>query len=228
MNLWARNDSQASEALKIVVAMRLDYVREIFSELGITGDELEMRTKLFVCYELLARGATFITLIHPSAIIGRDNKIGQGCVFCPRTTITTNVTLGDFVTLNASSGIGHDALIGNGVTLSAYCDVTGNTVLGEGVFRDAHSIEVDGKVLRFKKAAIATGARAVALPIEGLADAGFLTNENVSSIENQTQIGGVEYTKEEIEDLVDVINSGPLPALLELQSKTQHSLQADH
>jgi len=51
LNLWARNDPQASEALKIVVAMRLDYLREIFRELGISGDELEMRTKLFVCYQ---------------------------------------------------------------------------------------------------------------------------------------------------------------------------------
>ena len=98
------------------------------------------RTKLRVCAELLARGARFITLIHPSAIIGRNNKIGQGCVFCPGSLITTNVTLGDFVTLNASSSIGHDAVIGEGCTLSGHVDVTGFCSLGEGVFLGSHAV----------------------------------------------------------------------------------------
>lgn len=54
---------------------------------------------------------------------------------------------------------------------------------GEGRFVGADAVEVtapDGaRTLRFKKAVIATGARAVQPPIEGLADAGFLTNETV-------------------------------------------------
>ena len=54
--------------------------------------------------------------------------------------------------------------------------------LGEGAFKDAHSVEVGGAVLRFKRAVIATGARATSIPIEGLEDAGFLTNESVFSL----------------------------------------------
>lgn len=98
------------------------------------------KIKLSVCKKLRKRGAKFINLIHPSAIIGLDNRFGIGCVFSPKATITTNVTLGDFVTLNANSGIGHDAIIGDGVTLSAYCDITGNTYLGEGVFVGSHAV----------------------------------------------------------------------------------------
>jgi pyruvate/2-oxoglutarate dehydrogenase complex dihydrolipoamide dehydrogenase (E3) component len=51
--------------------------------------------------------------------------------------------------------------------------------LGEGRFVARDTIEVAGAKLRFKKAVIATGARAVEPAIEGLAEAGFLTNENV-------------------------------------------------
>jgi pyruvate/2-oxoglutarate dehydrogenase complex dihydrolipoamide dehydrogenase (E3) component len=54
--------------------------------------------------------------------------------------------------------------------------------LGEGRFVDSESIAVEDKRLRFKRAVIATGARAVALPIPGLAEAGFLTNETVFSL----------------------------------------------
>jgi pyruvate/2-oxoglutarate dehydrogenase complex dihydrolipoamide dehydrogenase (E3) component len=51
--------------------------------------------------------------------------------------------------------------------------------LGEGRFSGPETVEVAGKTLRFKRAVIATGARAAAPPIPGLADAGYLTNETV-------------------------------------------------
>lgn len=57
--------------------------------------------------------------------------------------------------------------------------------LGDGHFKDFRSIEVDGKLLRFKKAVIATGARAATPPIPGLAETGFLTNETVFSLTEQ-------------------------------------------
>ncbi len=59
--------------------------------------------------------------------------------------------------------------------------------LGEGRFISRSAIEVDGNVLNFKKAAIATGARAAHPKIKGLADAGFLTNETVFSLTERPQ-----------------------------------------
>jgi pyruvate/2-oxoglutarate dehydrogenase complex dihydrolipoamide dehydrogenase (E3) component len=50
---------------------------------------------------------------------------------------------------------------------------------GEARFAGPRTVAVDGKTLRFKKALIATGARPLTLPIPGLAEAGYLTNENV-------------------------------------------------
>ena len=43
-------------------------------------------------------------------------------------------------------------------------------------------MEVEGRTLRFRKAVIATGARAVHPPVPGLVEAGFLTNETVFSL----------------------------------------------
>jgi pyruvate/2-oxoglutarate dehydrogenase complex dihydrolipoamide dehydrogenase (E3) component len=54
--------------------------------------------------------------------------------------------------------------------------------LGEGRFIDRHSLDVDGIILRFRKAVIATGARPAHPEIEGLSDAGYLTNETVFSL----------------------------------------------
>ncbi|GAC1468983.1 MAG: mercuric reductase [Isosphaeraceae bacterium] len=61
-------------------------------------------------------------------------------------------------------------------------DLGVDVYFGAGRFPGADAIEVDGRTLRFKKAVIATGARASAPPIPGLAEAGFLTNETVFEI----------------------------------------------
>ena len=56
--------------------------------------------------------------------------------------------------------------------------------LGQGIFTARDAVTVDGRTLRFKKAVIATGARAAAPPIPGLRESGYLTNETVFSLIN--------------------------------------------
>jgi pyruvate/2-oxoglutarate dehydrogenase complex dihydrolipoamide dehydrogenase (E3) component len=54
--------------------------------------------------------------------------------------------------------------------------------IGDARFTGPDTVEVDGKTLRFSRACIATGARAVPLPIPGLEEAGYLTNETLFSL----------------------------------------------
>lgn len=54
--------------------------------------------------------------------------------------------------------------------------------IGEARFTGARTVAVGGKTLRFQKACIAAGARAMAPPIPGLAEAGYMTNETVFSL----------------------------------------------
>ena len=65
---------------------------------------------------------------------------------------------------------------------------------GEARFSGPDVIVVERKTLRFKKALIATGARAVTPSIPGLAEAGYLTNETVFNLTQQPKrllvIGG--------------------------------------
>ncbi|MBH8555242.1 mercuric reductase [Nostocaceae cyanobacterium CENA357] len=66
--------------------------------------------------------------------------------------------------------------------------------LGSGRFASQNTVEVDGKILKFKKAVVATGARAARLSIPGIEEAGYLTNETVFSLiqrpERLAVIGG--------------------------------------
>jgi pyruvate/2-oxoglutarate dehydrogenase complex dihydrolipoamide dehydrogenase (E3) component len=54
--------------------------------------------------------------------------------------------------------------------------------LGEARFAGPDTVQVAGQTLRFKRAVIATGARAVDPPTPGLAEAGYLTNETVFNL----------------------------------------------
>jgi pyruvate/2-oxoglutarate dehydrogenase complex dihydrolipoamide dehydrogenase (E3) component len=66
--------------------------------------------------------------------------------------------------------------------------------LGDGKFASQDTITVADRILKFKKAVIATGARAATPQIPGLAEAGYLTNETVFSLIERPQrlaiIGG--------------------------------------
>ncbi|MBD2250104.1 mercuric reductase [Nostoc parmelioides] len=66
--------------------------------------------------------------------------------------------------------------------------------LGSGKFASKNTVEVAGKTLKFKKAVIATGARATKPAIIGIEQAGYLTNETVFSLiqrpEKLAVIGG--------------------------------------
>lgn len=67
-------------------------------------------------------------------------------------------------------------------SVERFRDLGVDVFLGSGSFLGPDAVEVEGKALRFKKAVIATGARAFVPPIEGLAEAGYLTNETVFSL----------------------------------------------
>ncbi len=69
--------------------------------------------------------------------------------------------------------------------------------IGEGRFAGPDTIEVDGRSLRFSRAAICTGARAAAPPIPGLKEAGYRTNETI-------------FTLTELPRKMVVIGGGPI------------------
>lgn len=61
-------------------------------------------------------------------------------------------------------------------------DLGVDVFIGEGRFRDSDTIQVGDALLRFKRAVIATGARAAEPIVPGLKEAGYLTNETVFSL----------------------------------------------
>jgi len=63
-----------------------------------------------------------------------------------------------------------------------FSDLGVDVFLGQGAFTGSDTVQVGERTLRFKKAVIATGARASAPPIHGLEDVDYLTNESLFSL----------------------------------------------
>lgn len=108
---------------------------------GLGAVELKKR----VCGDLIGRGAQFITLVHPTAIIGQNVQLGAGVVICPGVTLTCDIAVGAMTMVNCHSTVGHDARIGPWVTISAHCDLTGYTRVEEGAFLGSRVTVIPGK-----------------------------------------------------------------------------------
>ncbi len=74
------------------------------------------------------------------------------------------------------------ASIGPHDAAARFRDLGVDVYFGEGRFTHGNTLQVAGKTLRFAKAVIATGGRAIVLPIPGLAEADPLTNETLFSL----------------------------------------------
>ncbi len=97
------------------------------------------RPKLEVCELLRSRGAVFTNLIDATAYVDPDAVLGNGIFLWRHVVVGGCARVGDFVTVQLFSSIGHDAAVGDGCTVSDYCDVMGHVELGRGVFLGGHA-----------------------------------------------------------------------------------------
>jgi sugar O-acyltransferase (sialic acid O-acetyltransferase NeuD family) len=121
------------------------------------GDQLLMaigdpKAKKAIYSDLKAKGASFTSLIHPSAVIARTAKLGEGVVVCPQAFVSADAIVGDLCAINGNASIGHDVRLGDFCTLSSHVDLTGWVQVEECAFFGSGA-----RVL--PKVKIGTGAR---------------------------------------------------------------------
>lgn len=80
------------------------------------------------------RGFRFVNVIHPTAVLGQNVKIGEGVIVAPYVVLTADLVVGNFVNIGCMSGCSHHNRIGDWCQISGNCGLTGRVVLEEGVF----------------------------------------------------------------------------------------------
>ena len=89
---------------------------------------------------ILEKGGEFINIIHKTAVIEKNTKIGVGCIFSRNVQISCDVKIGDYVTMNTMAVVGHDAIIGSYSHLNSMSFVGGYSELKEFVTMHTGSI----------------------------------------------------------------------------------------
>lgn len=97
------------------------------------------RVRRHVTERLKARGARFLTLIHPTAIVADTAVIGPGTIVCPYAIVSDAVQLGRFVLVNYHASLGHDAFALDFAVLAPYATLAGGAFLEDDVFVGLHS-----------------------------------------------------------------------------------------
>jgi sugar O-acyltransferase (sialic acid O-acetyltransferase NeuD family) len=83
---------------------------------------------------LVAKGAEFLSYIHPSCHIASSATIGAGVILCANSIVSTNSVIEHNVAVNVFCSIGHDCRVGAHSVLSPYCAVNGAAVVGSECF----------------------------------------------------------------------------------------------
>jgi sugar O-acyltransferase (sialic acid O-acetyltransferase NeuD family) len=96
---------------------------------------------------LLARGAAFLTLIHPTAIVASTAVVGVGSIVCPYAIVSDSCRLGRFTLLNYHASLGHDASTGDYAVFSPYAALAGGARVDDDVFLGMHATVGPGRRL---------------------------------------------------------------------------------
>lgn len=106
----------------------LNYKEQINVAIGIGNPEIKKRV-----VEKFKRKSNllFPNIIASTVRMGDSVILGEGCIICDMNILTTDIIIGDFVTLNLSNTIGHDTRIEDYVTINPGCNISGNVEIGK-------------------------------------------------------------------------------------------------
>ena len=80
--------------------------------------------------EVLAKGGIFTNLIHQSAYIGDNVKLGRGVFIAYDVVISNDTVIEDFVLINSRALVGHDCRVGQYTSIGVYAFIGGGVDIG--------------------------------------------------------------------------------------------------
>ncbi|MEI7780454.1 MAG: hypothetical protein WCJ18_00840, partial [Planctomycetota bacterium] len=121
-----------------------------------------------VAESLESRGAEFLTLVHPTAIVAPTASIGKGSILCPYSIVSDAAKIGRFALLNYHTSLGHDATAGDFAVLSPYATLGGAAQIGDDVFMGMHASIGPGKKVGARSKVSANSCALADVPADSL------------------------------------------------------------
>ncbi len=118
------------------VVGRKDDIPKILSENDIYGGVLAvgnnwMRKKVYDDVLEITDNFNFVTIMHPTAIVGKNVLIGKGSVLMAGVVVNSDSKIGEFCFLNTQSSLGHEGRLNDFSTLCFGVITGGNLNLGK-------------------------------------------------------------------------------------------------
>ena len=102
----------------------------------------DIKYKKHYVKQILNKGGEFMNIIHPSAHIGNNCKMGRGCIIGYNAQIDCDTQLGDFVNIQTNAVVGHDTKIGDWCMLDCFTFTGGFVSIGNEVTMHTRSTVV--------------------------------------------------------------------------------------
>lgn len=104
---------------------------QIFGGIVAIGDNCT-RSILVGRINEIASNFKYISVVHPSAELGKGVEVGSGSVIMPGVTVNANANIGNHCILNTNSSLDHDSFMNNFSSLAPNVCAGGNLILGSG------------------------------------------------------------------------------------------------
>ena len=101
---------------------------ELINGIGSVGNT-SLRRKVFV--SLKEKGYVFKSVIHPSVIISKRAKIGEGTQLLAGSVVNTESEIGDNTIINTKASIDHGCVIGKHCHIAPGCSFSGCVRIGD-------------------------------------------------------------------------------------------------
>jgi sugar O-acyltransferase (sialic acid O-acetyltransferase NeuD family) len=111
---------------------------------------------------VLAAGGELATLVHPSAVIAPDVKIGDGTVVMAGVIVNTGTMIGRFAVINTGAILDHDNIIEDNVQIAPGCNLAGNVTCRRDCFIGTGATVIPRMVIG-ESAHVAAGATVIRL-----------------------------------------------------------------
>lgn len=86
----------------------------------------------------------FATLVHPTVILSKTVKLGEGCIVYPYSVMTVDIEIGNHVLIGPKTGVGHGTKIEDYCSLLWNVNISGDVTIEEAAFIGTNATVLQG------------------------------------------------------------------------------------
>ncbi|NJD86464.1 MAG: acetyltransferase [Betaproteobacteria bacterium] len=109
-----------------------------------------LRQALFEGFK--ARGFGFVSVLHPSAVVGREAELAEGSQVMAGAVVQCRARIGRNAVVNTRASVDHDCIVGEHAFVGPGATLCGDVRVGDGAFVGSGAVVLPG---------VAVGARAI-------------------------------------------------------------------